>query len=125
MDFWLLGGFVGSVDSGEAFYFACSRFFVKPFWIARLADLQRRVDKDFDEVGFAAGADDGLTDHVSVASVGAYECSQCQNSCRAKDVGDAADAANVFCAVFGCEGQSESLGEIVFVLLLQNFGAGV
>ena len=54
MDFWLLGGFVGSVDSGEAFYFACSRFFVKPFWIARLADLQRRVDKDFDEVGFAA-----------------------------------------------------------------------
>src|SRR3546814_1546018 len=45
-----LGRFVGAVDAGEIFELAAARFLVEPLHIARLGDLDRRIDEDFDEL---------------------------------------------------------------------------
>ena len=42
--------FVGIINSGERFYFAAPRLFVKPFDIAFFADFKRSRDIDFDKI---------------------------------------------------------------------------
>src|SRR3546814_11767706 len=41
---------LGAVDAGEIFELAAARFLVEPLHIARLGDLDRRIDEDFDEL---------------------------------------------------------------------------
>ncbi|CTQ77729.1 hypothetical protein LAX5112_05032 [Roseibium alexandrii] len=52
-DFRVFRGFIGAVDAGEVLDLACFRLGIKPFRIALLALLDRRVDKDFNELALA------------------------------------------------------------------------
>ena len=49
LQFWTQGRLVGIIDTGEILDFARSRFLIQAFWIPRLANLQRRINKYFDD----------------------------------------------------------------------------
>src|SRR5438094_9869500 len=49
----VLRGFIGCVDAGELTNLAGSRFFVEIFRVARLANLQRRINKHLDKLCIA------------------------------------------------------------------------
>ena len=55
MNFRRLRRLVVAVDTGEVFQFAAPRLRVQPFDVAALAFLQRRIDKNFDELAGRTG----------------------------------------------------------------------
>lgn len=99
MERWL----VGVADAGEIGDFAGSSGLIETFGVAAFADVERRIDEDFDEVaGLALGADP-FADAIAIATVGADEGGEGDETGGGEELGEGTDASDIFFAVEGGE----------------------
>ena len=129
----LLRRFVGIVDAGEVLYLPGPGLFVQTLGIAFFGLGERNLHVDFDEfAGLHAGAHG-----IAVLFVRADEAGDRDDAGIGEQLGDFADAANVFGAVFGGEAEVlvqahadvvaiEAIGVLLLVKqhLLQDAGDG-
>lgn len=109
IDLWVRRGFVGVVDTGEAFDLAGAGFFVEAFWVAGFANFDWGVDEDLEKLESGVLVD--FADLVAVGLVGGDETRDCDDPSFGEEFGDFAHPADVFLAIVS--GESEVVVEPV------------
>jgi hypothetical protein len=94
--------FVRVINPRKTLDFAGTGLLIQALGIARLANVDRSIDKDFNKV---AGPQTG-TNGVAVAPVRADKRGERDNARRREQLGHGADAADVLFAVLGGETQA-------------------
>lgn len=117
-------GFVGIADPGETFDFACTSFLVQPFGIPLLADFQRRVDKNLDEVTAITRFDNLPASLVAIATIGADERRQRDQSGGNEKLANCGNPPNVLSAIINAKPKPESF-RIRWPVVGEKLGAGI
>ena len=87
--------FVGAVDAREVDELAAACFGIEAFHVAPLAFLQRRIDKDFDELS----AFEQPARHFPLGAIGRNKRDDNDQSGIHQKLGDLGDPTNVFDAI--------------------------
>src|SRR5438874_257367 len=90
----VLWGLVGGIDACEFANLSGTRFFVEVLRIARLANFQRRINKDFDKFGVAFQSN--LSRAAAIHPVRRDKRSDYHRTGIGHEFGDFTDAANIF-----------------------------
>ncbi len=102
-DLRILGRFVGGVDPCEVLDLAGPRFLVELLRVPLLANFQRRIDEDLDEIVAALQCD--LAGAAAVRAVGRDESGNNHRAAVGHEVGHFGDAPDVFHAILGGEAE--------------------
>src|SRR4029453_14090857 len=106
-DSWRL---VGTIEPRKVLDLAGSGLFVQAFGVARLAHLQRGIDKNFQKIAGTAPLLDQLANGGPIGAIGADKCGERDYSPGGEQPRNRADAADIFCTVLGAEAQAETIG---------------
>jgi hypothetical protein len=119
--FRLERSFIRIVDARETLQFPGASFFVQSLGIAGFANVERRIDENFDEI---AGRQCGAR-MIAIDAIGADESSASNDAGVAEELRHRADAADVFLTVLRGETEAEPLGEFLAVAFLEHARPGV
>src|SRR5262245_55874667 len=89
--------FVGVIDAGEVLQLTGASFLVEAFWVTGLTSSERRVHMDFNERKVALHMQGAGC--VAILPVGADEAGHGDDATICKELGNLADAADVFFTV--------------------------
>lgn len=103
VEFWLEWWLVGIADAGEVGDFSGSSGLIETFGVAAFADFEGSIDEDFDEVAGLALRADPFANAIAIAAIGADEGGEGNETGGGEELGESADATDIFFAVEGGE----------------------
>jgi hypothetical protein len=107
---WVARGFVRIRDPCKIRDLALSGLTIKTLWVPGFANVDGRIDEDFEKPKVVFLLDDSA-DAIAILSIRANEGCKADQSGRSHQTSHFPNPANIFFSVFGGESQSESFRE--------------